>query len=453
MIYIVLVFNLILTIYAAPASENIALSKPVKQSSYYGGEVESSFSYLVDGSLGNQAHSSCHDGSPWMEIDLQGEYFINEIIIYNRISQAHRIIGFKMQLLNNARVETESYDYSIWNEVKDHYYRQPTSTARYLRISLPGRTECLNIAEISVRGTSAPNIALHKPVKQSDYYKGASESSYSFMNDGIIVGESAHSSCNDVSPWFEMDLQGEYILKEIIIYPRERWQSRVEGFHMQLLDQERTEAESYDYSEWNELRKSYYRQVNCKARYVRISLPGRTCLNVAELSVYGRPASLQEFTKTLPAPIEARYIRVNQPTGFLHISNLEAYALQENVALWKPTSASAAISSEPVRHIVDGQRNTRSWLELDLTEEKTIRGLLLYTDSDANVLLADFVVTFLNTAREDVGGTFTNVDNPELSDFIWKIFDKPLENVRYVRLHRNPQTSSLQLYEIEVFET
>eukprot|EP00121_Abeoforma_whisleri_P010360 Awhi_evm1s9552 len=99
---------------------------------------------------------------------------------------------------------------------------------------------------------STANIALHKHVKQSDYYGGAVESSFSYLTDGKIINVSAHSSCVDVSPWFEVDLAKEYMLTEIVIHARPNWASRLEGFHMQLFDNKRIETDSYDYSDWNE---------------------------------------------------------------------------------------------------------------------------------------------------------------------------------------------------------
>eukprot|EP00121_Abeoforma_whisleri_P000401 Awhi_evm1s355 len=250
-------------IYSTPVLENIALGKPVKQSSYYGSDVESStYSPLTDGHP-YHAHSSCHDESPWMEIDLQGEYFINEIVIYIRPAGCcpERLKGFQMQLFNNEGVETYFYDYSLWNKVEEAFYQKLLSaTARFVRISLPGKTQCLDPSEISVFGVPSPNVALHKHVKQSDYYRGATESSFSFMTDGIVDGNSAHASCTDHDPWFEIDLEVDYFVDEIIIYARDKWAIRLVGFHIQLFNNERVETESYDYSLWNEIKQSYYKR-------------------------------------------------------------------------------------------------------------------------------------------------------------------------------------------------
>eukprot|EP00121_Abeoforma_whisleri_P003794 Awhi_evm2s3415 len=112
----------------APAP-NIALNKPVTQSSHF--YAVSQQVRLVDGILdsSNYAHTACDELSPWLEIDLQGEYYIDTIVIYNRISNDHKISGFKMQLLNKERVETESYDYSVWNNIQDTYVRLVSSRA------------------------------------------------------------------------------------------------------------------------------------------------------------------------------------------------------------------------------------------------------------------------------------------------------------------------------------
>eukprot|EP00121_Abeoforma_whisleri_P010596 Awhi_evm1s9775 len=58
----------------APVSENIALNKPVLQSSYHGSRDESDGLALVDGNIGSYVHTECQFESPWVEIDLQGEY-------------------------------------------------------------------------------------------------------------------------------------------------------------------------------------------------------------------------------------------------------------------------------------------------------------------------------------------------------------------------------------------
>jgi len=70
-------------VFSTDGKTNIALNKPVTQSSMYGAQ-DFPTKNLVDGNLNNFAHTSCYDQG-WMQIDLGSDLPITKIVVYNRV--------------------------------------------------------------------------------------------------------------------------------------------------------------------------------------------------------------------------------------------------------------------------------------------------------------------------------------------------------------------------------
>jgi len=122
----------------------------------------------------------------------------------------------------------------------------PGTTARYVRIELPGQGKTLTLAEVEVFA-DGENVARKGRASQRDTAHGGVASR---AIDGNAAGDFASGSQthtaddNGKDPWWEVDLGGQRRIDRVVVHNRADGGlgSRLEGFRVVLLDDGRREA-------------------------------------------------------------------------------------------------------------------------------------------------------------------------------------------------------------------
>nr|XP_025044461.1 uncharacterized protein LOC112547122 [Pelodiscus sinensis] len=226
-----------------PAAQNLALRRPVTQSSTFDSMNEfSGPSKAVDGNRnGTYNHGSCShtmfDTEPWWNVDLGSRHSVSVVIVKNREDCCwERLQGTRIHvgdsLANNGK------DNPICGTITDH---RPGSLSticcsglegRYVTIVIPGRSEYLTLCEVEVlsQGCAPPpeaqNLALGRPATQSFTFEDAN-----LVNkpgravDGSRDGNYEHGSCShtsfDLGPWWTVDLGRRHSVSMVIVKNRE----------------------------------------------------------------------------------------------------------------------------------------------------------------------------------------------------------------------------------------
>ena len=137
-------------------SMNVALNKPTKQSSTYGHTRHSPHSGLVvdgntDGMFWRRSVSHTNrDSNPWWEVDLQRDYTIKEIVVYNRRDCCEgRLQGFKIYLYNDDQVAwSDTQTGAIGQMIR--FSLEPNAVGDRVKIVIEGRSEYLQLTEVQV---------------------------------------------------------------------------------------------------------------------------------------------------------------------------------------------------------------------------------------------------------------------------------------------------------------
>lgn len=147
------------------------------------------------------------------------------------------------------------------------------------------------------QSTLLTNLALDRPARQSSICRWSRhqdvEQDARGANNGIISGEQGFHTDEEVSPWWQVDLEGEYVIEKVVIYNRvdDAWRLT----HFTLL-------RSLDGEHWVPMHRKTDETVfgtdgtpyeasipgEQLARYVRVRLDGTSCLHFNECQVYGR---------------------------------------------------------------------------------------------------------------------------------------------------------------------
>lgn len=125
---------------------NLALNKPSSLSSVYSGSY--SASACNDGNRASMCHTQS-EPNPWWQVDLQGNYAISEIVVFNRPDQW----GARERTIT-ASISTDGRN---WQRIYTHDGRDFTElhipanarSARYVRVGLNG-SDYMNIMEVEV---------------------------------------------------------------------------------------------------------------------------------------------------------------------------------------------------------------------------------------------------------------------------------------------------------------
>ena len=118
----------------------------------------------------------------------------------------------------------------------------PAQQARFVRVELPGKNQMLQLAEVQVF-SAGKNVAVKRPAKQSSLYTNAAASRAVDGNTegDYAKGSVAHTSGNDIDPWWEVELAGDLSIDEVVVWNRTDGNagSRLDGFRVVLLDAKR----------------------------------------------------------------------------------------------------------------------------------------------------------------------------------------------------------------------
>ena len=115
---------------------------------------------------------------------------------------------------------------------------------RYVRIDLPGRRRVLTLAEVEVF-SSGQNVARKGKAKQSAVaFGGAANRAIDGNKSGKFAdGGQTHTPDNSRSPFWEVDLGGEFPIESILIWNRSeengKYTDRLDGFKLTVLDSKR----------------------------------------------------------------------------------------------------------------------------------------------------------------------------------------------------------------------
>ncbi|XP_060573868.1 uncharacterized protein LOC132731671 [Ruditapes philippinarum] len=127
-----------------------------------GSEVEKDkyIRYGNDGQLGTFYASKALD-TPFWYVDLLHVYNLNTIIITTREDLKRMIVGFQIHISNSSNFDEAKLVYTDTSteSTVDYYIVVPlkSSTARYVRISVPGINQKLNLKEFEVLGDCTDN--------------------------------------------------------------------------------------------------------------------------------------------------------------------------------------------------------------------------------------------------------------------------------------------------------
>jgi putative heme-binding domain-containing protein len=113
---------------------------------------------------------------------------------------------------------------------------------RFVRIELPGRQRTLTLAEVEVFSDGA-NVATRGKASQSTTAHGGDAARGIDGNKAGSYSASGqtHTQENTQNPWWELDLGAQLPIESVVVYNRTDGElgSRLEGFNLQVLDQNR----------------------------------------------------------------------------------------------------------------------------------------------------------------------------------------------------------------------
>lgn len=141
---------------------NVALGRPTEQSSDWPGYtgVEA-----VDGTLSNFTHTATGDFEPWWWVDLEGDYGVSEVRVFNRVGCCpERLYNVTVELLDADGEPTWTSEVLNETEVAvdpgESLTVFPDAIGRQLRVSKQAvggtyESEWLSLAEVEVLGVTA----------------------------------------------------------------------------------------------------------------------------------------------------------------------------------------------------------------------------------------------------------------------------------------------------------
>jgi len=116
--------------------------------------------------------------------------------------------------------------------------------ARFLRIEIPGDNKILTLNEVEII-SGGKNIAPNGKATQSSVGAGGipSRAIDGNKNHDYKKGGQTHTDgFGSTNPWWEIDLGGEYAIDEVEVWNRKGYESRLNGFTIQLLDSNRKQV-------------------------------------------------------------------------------------------------------------------------------------------------------------------------------------------------------------------
>jgi len=118
-----------------------------------------------------------------------------------------------------------------------------TKSGRYIRLELPGKHKFIHVAEVQAFVGDENVALLGKASQSSTDYGGDAKLAIDGNTDGDYHKSKSvtHTANGDEEPWLEIDLGKEHDLTRLAIWNRtdNRLQARLDGFRLQVLDNER----------------------------------------------------------------------------------------------------------------------------------------------------------------------------------------------------------------------
>jgi FkbM family methyltransferase len=169
------------------------------------------------------------------------------------------------------------------------------------------------------------NLALNKPASQSSTSQWSksriAEEDARGANNGHISGEMGFHTDTEQDPWWQVDLEGEYLIRKVVIFNRHQQAHRLKHFSL---------LRSLNGREW----KRFFRKIDSTvlgetddrpyvgeiigdhlARFVRVRLDGYECLHFNELQVFGEPIDPIVRKKIVEEEAHAEHARLAGPDG------------------------------------------------------------------------------------------------------------------------------------------
>ena len=278
---------------------------------------------------GPLAHSAQGDRAPWWEIDLGAHYIVEKIKIFNRRDCCRERLAGGTVMVSDWPLQSYSATPRNGDGVQRHrlagtkrVYEMPVSrTARYVRLQLTSG-QFINMLEVEVIGATnkrvSPstqrlgiNVAHGKQARQSSIYandavKFGAQKALDGVTDGNFGAANGMHTESDQYAWWEVDLGAHYRIGEIKIHnrtdccgnrindakvivadwPIQWWMEKdyIRNMGRLFLPAPKEAIELHDVPGGGNVRTLNFN--NRSGRYVRLVLPKKEYLNIAEVEVF-----------------------------------------------------------------------------------------------------------------------------------------------------------------------
>jgi len=214
----ILLFYGISTTRAVNRSQNIAYRRPTEQSStVWGGSSDKAVDGNTDGYyVNNSVTHTRYSVNPWWKVDLEEEYNIAYIQVFNRQDACclHRLANFFVEIIKDGRT-VWSYTHTEGASLFTHIDVTLPVLGDQVKVSLYGKKQYLSLAEVQVQKVLPPlpwwvtvyNIAYYKPTSQSSTaYGGLSGKAVDRNTNGNYWENGITHTELSFHPWWRVDL-------------------------------------------------------------------------------------------------------------------------------------------------------------------------------------------------------------------------------------------------------
>ncbi len=176
---------------------------------------------------------------------------------------------------------------------KNQPSESPTNGARFLRIEIPGDNKILTLNEVEII-SGGKNVARQGKAKQSSVGSGGVPERGIDGNknpDWGGAGQTHTDGFGTTNPWWEVDLGKEFTVDTVLVWNRQGFEKRLDGFTIQLLDANR---------------KQIYKSGKTKgAQRIKFTLKNRT---IIDFTLYnGKPEPKSLVSSPVIAEVPAGY--------------------------------------------------------------------------------------------------------------------------------------------------
>jgi hypothetical protein len=171
-------------------------------------------------------------------------------------------------------------------------------------------------------GSPIFNLALNKPALQSSTSICSSSSNPAEdargANNGQISRSYGFHTAYESSPWWQVDLQDEFLIRKVVLYNRQDCAERLTHFTiLKSLDGRKWQVifRKQDKAVFGLMGEPYVAEIpgDHLARYVRIRLDGLECLHFSECQVFGELAGADVRQRTIEDAARAEQERLELP--------------------------------------------------------------------------------------------------------------------------------------------